>query len=144
MKSSERNGSQEHSTKWSQSMAQLRPWFLEHGSKRSRLDDGPSPSNRTVNSRSSEIDPNTTERSPPFPVGVRSTKERMELLPGEPRKTLISLYSQEPRPAPLAHRNSSPRCGVDVVPRQVKYAATRRCRAFLLRRSTDKCHSCKE
>src|SRR5580692_12691787 len=57
MRKSERNWSPVHSTKWSQSRARLRPWFLGHGSKRSRLDEGLSSSNRTVNSRCSEIEP---------------------------------------------------------------------------------------
>ena len=35
----------------------LRPWFLGCGSKRSRLDEGLSSSNRTVSSRCSEIEP---------------------------------------------------------------------------------------
>src|SRR5580692_12759729 len=62
MRKSERNWSPVHSTKWSQSRARLRPWFLGHGSKRSRLDEGLSSSNRTVNSRCSEIEPeHTTE-----------------------------------------------------------------------------------
>src|ERR1700693_3361012 len=56
MRNSERNWSPDHSTKWSQPMARLRPWFLGQGSKRSRLDEGPSSSNRTVNSRCSEIE----------------------------------------------------------------------------------------
>src|SRR6202167_4430620 len=82
MKSSERNWSPDHSTKWSQSMARLRPWFLVHGSKRSRLDEGPSSSSQIVNSRCSEIDPNTTERSPPFPAASAQQRRSipMELL----------------------------------------------------------------
>jgi len=76
MKRTERNRSPDHSTKWSQSMARRRPWFLGQGSKRSRLDEDRSSSKQTVNSRCSEIDPNTTERSPPFSGGERSTKEK--------------------------------------------------------------------
>src|ERR1700730_15008099 len=105
MESSEKNWSPDRSTKWSQSMAQFRPWFLGSGSQRRRLDEGPSSSNRTVNSRCSEIDPNTTERSPPFPVAGAQQRRSipMELLPVELRKTLPPLYSQESCPAPLAH-----------------------------------------
>src|SRR5271170_2048499 len=86
-------------------MALLRPWFLVRGSKRSRLDEGPSSSNRTVNSRCSEIDPNTTERSPPFPAASAQQRRSipMELLPVELRKTLPPLYSQESCPTPIVH-----------------------------------------
>jgi hypothetical protein len=49
-------------------MARLWAWFLGRGPKRNRLDEDPSSSNRTVNSRCFEIDPTTTERSPPFSV----------------------------------------------------------------------------
>jgi Protein of unknown function (DUF2958) len=86
-------------------MARLRPWFLGHGSKRSRLDEGPSSSNQTVNSRCSEIDPNTAERSPSFPVASAQQRRSipMELLPVELRKTLPPLYSQESCPTPIVH-----------------------------------------
>src|SRR6202158_1103312 len=86
-------------------MARRRPWFLVRGSKRSRLDEGPSLSNRTVNSRCSEIDPNTTERSPPFPAASAQQRRSipMELLPVELRKTLPPLYSQESCPTPIVH-----------------------------------------
>src|SRR5438046_9490002 len=57
-------------------MARLRPWFLVHGSKRSRLDEGPSSSSQIVNSRCSEIDPNTTARSPPFPGASAQQRRR--------------------------------------------------------------------
>src|ERR1017187_1056588 len=104
MKSSEKN--------WSQSMAQLRPWFLGSGSPRRRLDEGPSSSNRTVNSRCSEIDTNTTERSP-FPVASAQQRRSipMELLPVELRKALPPLYSHESCPDRKSTRlNSSHRC----------------------------------
>src|SRR5271166_5056775 len=76
MRSSERNRSPDHSTKWSQSMARLRPWFLGHGSKRSRLDEGPSSSNRTVNSRCSEIEPEHNRTLASISGGERLTKEK--------------------------------------------------------------------
>src|SRR6202451_1718082 len=76
MKSSERNWLPDHSTKWPQSMALPRPWFLVRGSKRNRLDEGPSSSNRTVNSRCSEIDPNTNGTLAAISGGERSTKEK--------------------------------------------------------------------
>ena len=76
MRRSERNRSPDHSTKWSQSMARSRPWFLGHGPKRSRLDEGLSSSNRTLNSRCSEIESKPTERSPPFPVVSAQQRRR--------------------------------------------------------------------
>src|SRR5277367_3645185 len=76
MKSSERNWSPDHSTKWPQSMALLRSWFLVRGSKRSRLDEGPSSSNRTVNSRCSEIELEHNGTLAAISGGQRSTKEK--------------------------------------------------------------------
>src|ERR1700675_3963151 len=86
-------------------MARLQPWFLGIGSPRSRLDEGPSSSSQTVNSRCSEIDPNTTERSPLFPVASAQQRRSipMELLPVELRRTLPPLYSQESCSTPIAH-----------------------------------------
>src|SRR5690242_6522565 len=86
-------------------MERLRPWFLGHGSKRIRLDEGPSSSNRTVNSLCSEIEPNTNGTLASISGGERSTKEKepMELLPVELRKTLPPLYSQESCPTPIVH-----------------------------------------
>src|ERR1700734_3123611 len=86
MRNSERNWSPDHSTKWPQSMARLRPWFLGHGSKRSRLDEGPSSSNRTVNSRCSEFEAETQPNARRhFRVASAQQKE-VELLPVELRR----------------------------------------------------------
>src|ERR1700688_756508 len=57
-------------------MALLRPWFLVRGSKRSRLDEGPSSSNRTVNSRCSEIELEHNGTLAAISRGQRSTKEK--------------------------------------------------------------------
>jgi hypothetical protein len=105
MRNSEKNWSPDLSTKWSQSTAQLRPWFLGSGTKGSRLDEGPSSSNRTVNSRCSEIELEHNGTLAAISSGERSTKEKepMELLPVELRKTLPPLYSQESCPTPIVH-----------------------------------------
>src|SRR3984893_11655194 len=57
-------------------MTRLMPWFLGHGSKRSRLDEGPSSSNQTVNSRCSEIEPEHNRTLASISGGERSTKEK--------------------------------------------------------------------
>ena len=105
MRNSEKNWSPDRSTKWSQSTAQLRPWFLGSGSKGSRLDEGPSSSNRTVNSRCSEIELEHNGTLAAISSGESSTKEMepMELLSVELRKTLPPLYSQESCPTPIVH-----------------------------------------
>src|SRR6202035_2106909 len=68
-------------------------------------DEGPSSSNRTVNSRCSEIELEHNGTLAAISSGERSTKEMepMELLPVELRKTLPPLYSQESCPTPIVH-----------------------------------------